>query len=276
MSDIDDDRHSIRTQVAGVSRRQDAVSQCRKGQNVRLVRDPANDHDQNAIEVHASRQIGFIPREESETLALYLDYWGTDDVVATIEEMTGGTGENPTIEVVLDVHLPQVLYDHLVEDPSIIRESISRQKRIAEIDASLTDQDVMEYICGLDDLTLDSRYWLEQQYKWEKEQKEKVESRLGRELESYEEGEIEDKAEVRFLKYRERHEVTALDREKVRNAMTREDVVNSILIDQDLKEIEESTGPRFEEQRKEESKGLVVGMVVVAIAIIIVVALAAG
>ena len=273
---MDDDRCSIRIQVTGVSHRQDAVSQCRKGQNVRLLRDSANEHDQNAIEVHAGEQIGFIPRKEAEILALYLDYWGTDDVVATIKELTGGTKENPSTEVMLDVHVSHAQYDHIVEDPSIIREFISRQKRVAEIDASLTDQDVFEYIHGLDDLALDSRYWFEQQYKWEREEKEKAESRLGRALESYEEREIEDKAESRFLKYRERYEVTAHDREKVRNAMTREDVVNSTMIDQDLKEIAESTSPQFEEQRKEESKGPVVGIVVVAIAIIVLVALATG
>ena len=99
---------------------------------------------------------------------------------------------------------------------------------MAEIEASLTDDDVRRHIQGIDDRVLDARYGVEQQNKWEKEQKEKVKRRLGRELESYEEDEIEEKAETRFLQYREKYEVTSRDRERLRNSMAREDVVHSI------------------------------------------------
>ena len=214
MSDTAADRYSILTTVAGVSYRQDAVSGCREGQTVQLMRDSTNMHDQNAIQVHSGELIGFIPKAEAEILALYLDYFGSDDVEATINQLTGGTKHKQTIGVILDIQVSEEFYNLIVQDPDFVRESIVREKRIEEINASLSDEDVKEYIRGVDDLTLDSRYWLEQQNKWETEQKEKAEKRLGRELESYEEQEIDERAETRFLKFHERYEVTSREREK--------------------------------------------------------------
>ena len=237
MSEVDADRYSILTTVAGVSYRQDAVSRCHEGQTVQLFRNPSNTHDRNAIEVHAGEKIGFIPRDETETLALYMDFYGRDSVEATIDRLTGGTEDKPTIGVVVDIQVSEVLYNPIDDDPDFIKESITRNRRIAEIEASLTDDDVRRHIQGIDDRVLDARYWVEQQNKWEKKQKEKVKRRLGRELESYEEDEIEEKAEARFLQYREKYEVTSHDRERLRNSMVREDVVHSILIDEDIKEI---------------------------------------
>ena len=47
--------------VAGVSYRQDVVADCWEGDEVRLIRDPANKYDKNAIKVHSSMgHIGFI------------------------------------------------------------------------------------------------------------------------------------------------------------------------------------------------------------------------
>lgn len=64
----------FRTRVAGVSYRQEAVSRCNEGQVVTLVRDPENEHDSNAVEVYAGEPIGYIPTEDSEAVARYLDF----------------------------------------------------------------------------------------------------------------------------------------------------------------------------------------------------------
>lgn len=275
MSEVDSDRYSILTNVAGVSYRQDAVSRCHEGQPVQLIRDPSNNHDPNAIEVRANEQIGFIPSDEAEVLALYMDLYGDESIEAKIDKLTGGTDDKPTIGVILDIQVSETLYNMIDENPDYIKDSIIEDKRFAEIDAFLSDDDVMEYIQNVDDRALDAKYWFEQQDKWEKEQKEKTKRRLGRELESYEEQEIEEKAEVRFLQYREKYEVTPHDRERLRGSMTREDVVHSILLDQDIEKIEEDANKQVKAEQKKENGNLIAALliIVVLIAIAIIVAL---
>ena len=203
-----------------------------------------------------------------------MDFYGQDSVEATIDRLTGGTEDKPTIGVVVDIQVSEVLYNSIDDDPDFIRESITRNRRMAEIEASLTDDDVRRHIQGIDDRVLDARYWVEQQNKWEKEQKEKVKRRLGRELESYEEDEIEEKAETRFLQYREKYEVTSRDRERLRNSMAREDVVHSILIDEDINKIEEDVKTEVRMEQTEENRKVIVGLAIVAICIVIAVAIA--
>ena len=90
--------------VAGVSYRQDVVADCWEGDEVRLIRDPANKYDKNAIKVHSSMgHIGFIPREETEGLAPFIDGGGKAE--AYIAELTGGTRDKPIISVILQVTL---------------------------------------------------------------------------------------------------------------------------------------------------------------------------
>ena len=94
----------FRTAVAGVSYRQDAVADCWEGDKVRLIRDPANKYDKNAIKVHSSMgHIGFIPREEAEGLAPFIDGGGKAE--AYIAELIGGTPNKPTTGVILQVTL---------------------------------------------------------------------------------------------------------------------------------------------------------------------------
>ena len=83
-------KHRFSSYVAGVSFHQCAVAGCHEGQPVRLRRNPNNPHDKNAIEVHAGgSQIGFIPRDEAETLAELVD--GSDwTVKARIDRFYGG------------------------------------------------------------------------------------------------------------------------------------------------------------------------------------------
>lgn len=276
MVDLQEDRLSIETAVAGVSYRQEAVSRCYEGQSVQLVRDSSNVHDKNAIEVHAGEQIGFIPRDFAETLALYLDYFQQDTVEAKIENLTGGAGQEKGIGVVIEITVSESLYNIVEEDPDFVRNSIISKERAAEIDASLTEEEVQKYIQDVDDRTLDVRYWIEQQNKWEKEQKEKARKRLGRELESYEESEIEEKAEIKFEEYRQKHPVTSYDRQKIRNAMTREDVVYSILSDQDMKNIEKEINEEIEKEQTQENKNIVAGLVIFLVFVAIIVVISVG
>ena len=276
MSELDPDSFSILMTVAGVSYRQDAISRCSEGQAVQLIRDPSNEHDQNAIEVHAGEHIGFIPKDEAEFLALYLDFCGRESVEATIDSMTGGTDEKPTIGVVIEIKLSEALFNTIEDDPDFIRNQIVTDKRMERIEASLTDEDVRKYTENIDDSTLDFKYWSEKQRKWEDENKEKTKKRLGRELENYEDEEIEEEAERKFEKYREKHEVGSFDREKIRKSLTRRDVVFSILSDQDMEEIDQEIKEKLDEESRKENSQLIMGLVIVVVIIILVIAIASG
>ena len=96
---------TFRTTVAGVSYRQEIVARCWQGAGVKLIRNSRNRHDKNAIEVHVFHRghIGFIPREEAESLAPFIDGGGKAE--AYIAELTGGTPDKPTIGVILQVTL---------------------------------------------------------------------------------------------------------------------------------------------------------------------------
>ena len=88
----------------GVSNYADAVEQCIAGQRVVLRRDPDNAYDKNAIEVLVSgRRIGFISRDEAETLAPAMDMG--DKVEAVIDQITGGTYSKPNIGILLKITL---------------------------------------------------------------------------------------------------------------------------------------------------------------------------
>ena len=95
---------SFRTFVAGVKYRQGAVMRCRLGQPVKLIRDPTNAHDKNAIEVWCGySQIGFIRRDEAEGLAPSIDEG--DRVQAIIHQLVGPDSGKPFTGVVLAMTL---------------------------------------------------------------------------------------------------------------------------------------------------------------------------
>ena len=90
------------TRVAGVSFRQQEISECIEGDDVELVREPDNRHDSNAIRVDSDYgQIGYIPSETAVSLAPKMDRGNA--VHAYIEAITGGTDDKPTMGVVLNV-----------------------------------------------------------------------------------------------------------------------------------------------------------------------------
>lgn len=232
MIEFDTANYSILTKVAGVSYRQDAVSRCRAGETIQLVRNPSNTHDPNAIEVHAGEQIGFIPRDEFKNLVLYLDSYGNDSVKAIIDKLIGGTDDKPTVGVIIDIRVPRDRYNlidgnlgSLIDNPELI----ATYKKCIEVDASLTDDDIRQYVKNIDDDTLDNYYWSEQESRWAEEQKKKLSRRLGRDIEGYEEEEIKEKAEERFIRYRDKYKITFHDRERFRSSTTREYVVGLIV-----------------------------------------------
>ena len=91
--------------VAGVSHYPDAVSRCFVGQTVRLVREPNNPHDKNAIRCDASGSgtIGHIERDEAKFLAEDID--GGSRVLAVIHAFVGGDRYRPNIGVIIQVTL---------------------------------------------------------------------------------------------------------------------------------------------------------------------------
>lgn len=270
--DEDGGLFSISTTVAGVSFRQDAVARCSEGQIVDLIRNPSNEHDTNAIEVHAGEQIGFIPKDVSKILALYMDLAPQVPLTATIVKLTGGTREKPTRRVDIDIGVDETLYLNIEADPDSWKHTINSVNRLARIEASLTDEQVREYIRNMDDVQLDAIYWHEHQNKWEKEQIEKVKKKFGRELESYEIGEIAEKAAAKFEQYRERHEISSFDRERIRESLTKRDVAAYMKTDSDVEEITN----RIKEKTEQEDKTLLtVGLIIAALIVLLIIALIA-
>ena len=105
---IDDGRYFMRTRVAGVGFRQEAASRCYEGQNLALIRDPENHHDNNAISVFADGEhIGFIPAEINEGFALYLDSGRPLDAV--ISDIVGGTTDKPFRGIYINLYIPDDL-----------------------------------------------------------------------------------------------------------------------------------------------------------------------
>ena len=102
---VDDGRYFIRTNVAGISFRQDAAFRCYTGQHLTLIRDSANPHDKNAIRVFAGGEhIGFIPAEINAAFAAYLDSGRLLD--AEIDHIVGGTTDKPFRGIYINLYLP--------------------------------------------------------------------------------------------------------------------------------------------------------------------------
>lgn len=82
--------------------RQAIIANCREGDSARLVREPKNRYDSNAIAVHvAGGQIGNIAKEKAEILAPLMD----DGMKTTAEvvKINGGTPDKPSRGVVVEV-----------------------------------------------------------------------------------------------------------------------------------------------------------------------------
>lgn len=79
------------------SRRQALIKRCRAGQELVLVREPDNEHDENAVMVctkggflRRSRQLGYLSEDLAAQLADELD--AGRRIVVTVQEVTGGGG----------------------------------------------------------------------------------------------------------------------------------------------------------------------------------------
>ena len=85
------------SKIAGVSftnrdasSRQAALARCRAGENLRLVREPKNPHDDEAVAVYSKRgeQLGYITERANDDVSIWLDE--ETRVEAFITEITGG------------------------------------------------------------------------------------------------------------------------------------------------------------------------------------------
>jgi single-stranded-DNA-specific exonuclease len=87
------DKQDYFTKVVGVTyeNRQQIIRRLRPGQEIKLVREPHNQHDRNAIAVrlNTGEQIGYIRKEMARDLAPRLDRLG-HSVTGVINHITGG------------------------------------------------------------------------------------------------------------------------------------------------------------------------------------------
>ena len=89
------------TNVAGVSFRQDEVKRCKIGDKTKLVREPHNEYDKNAIAVFVGgRKIGFIPKKRNSELASFMDAGGV--IETRLLEFTGGVDDFPIVGAVIE------------------------------------------------------------------------------------------------------------------------------------------------------------------------------
>lgn len=87
---------SFHTKLAGASFRQDAIRHLSPGQKLRLVRQPDNEYDTNAIAIfNGEEQLGYLNKELAAKLTPAIDSKAVNyDVYAT--EITGGVEDKPT------------------------------------------------------------------------------------------------------------------------------------------------------------------------------------
>jgi len=122
-----DPGYSFHTKVAGISQYQKEATRCRVGDILRLVREPDNEHDENAIAVHRDNsaaasigngsflssipklftcggsddQIGYINADLAEDLAEQMD--DGIPVNAVVSDLTGGTRHKPTFGINIQI-----------------------------------------------------------------------------------------------------------------------------------------------------------------------------
>jgi len=89
-----DGRYEIHSRVAGVSigDRQDVVAALTPDEQLRLVREPTNPHDPNAVLVQRQDGgvLGYLPRDLAAWAAPWID-WHGGAVPAWVTEVLGGT-----------------------------------------------------------------------------------------------------------------------------------------------------------------------------------------
>ena len=107
----------LNTRVAGVTfeGRQALIEQIRTSDPCRLVPEPTNPYDKNAIAVHVAHDgnvwhIGFVPKEIAAEIAPYLE---GEALMCRIAEITGGfetrDGDTASLGVRLRIELPTVI-----------------------------------------------------------------------------------------------------------------------------------------------------------------------
>jgi hypothetical protein len=109
---------TIITKVAGVSfeGRQDVIAKLHGDEPCRIVPEPSNPYDKNALAIHVAvapgeiRHVGFIPRDLSAQIAPFLE---GEQVMCTLLEITGGfetqNGERAALGLRIRIEIPDDL-----------------------------------------------------------------------------------------------------------------------------------------------------------------------
>src|SRR5438045_3923859 len=105
----------IVTKVAGVSfeGRQDVIAALKGNEPARVVPEPTNPYDANALAVHVAiapgdvRHVGFIPRHLAAQIAPHLE---GEAVMVRLREITGGfetrDGDTAALGLLIEIELP--------------------------------------------------------------------------------------------------------------------------------------------------------------------------
>ena len=103
-------KHLIETKVKGVvyEGRQEVVAELQVGEEIKLVRDPHNPYDRNAIKVMCKdgQQIGFLPRELAADLASRFDNYG-QPVKGNVAAVLGGYYSDSRVGVTIKFRPPE-------------------------------------------------------------------------------------------------------------------------------------------------------------------------
>jgi single-stranded-DNA-specific exonuclease len=100
------------SKVAGVSfeGRQEVIARMRGSEPCRIVPEPTNPYDSNALAVWVAletgerAQVGYVPRDLAELVAPHLD---GEQIMVKLLEITGGTDWFPTRGLLIQIEIPE-------------------------------------------------------------------------------------------------------------------------------------------------------------------------
>jgi len=155
---MDDQVINLKTKVAGVlyGNRQSIIARLTGNEPCRLVPEPSNKYDANAIAVEVAlpdktiEQVGYIPRGLAKTLAPLLD---GETLQVTIDQITGGfefdNGDQAALGLVLSIQTIRQtrLIDEALKEPE--SEEIRKEyyaRRYPDDSGEFTDNPDDEYV----------------------------------------------------------------------------------------------------------------------------------
>jgi hypothetical protein len=106
---------TLHTKVAGVTfeGRQEHIARLKGNEPCRIVPEPTNPHDPNALAVHVAVEgkvlhVGYVPRDLAKQVAPHLD---GEAVMVNLLEITGGfttwDGETAALGLLIEIEIPE-------------------------------------------------------------------------------------------------------------------------------------------------------------------------